>query len=97
MKKWQFWVSVLLGLGSVGAVACLILLGTANQRLQVELQKQQEAISKGTFSQQIGSSLLRDMGALAGKNPNIRNILVMLHYRSDGPAGGGTPARGGAK
>lgn len=107
MKKWQFWVSVFLGLGSIGAVACLILLGSANLFLerkldgaqaeldtaQMELQKQQEVIAKGSFSQQVGNNLLRDMDAMSSKNKNIRNILVMHGYAKEGAA----PARGGAK
>jgi len=100
MKKWQFWVSVLLSLGSLVAVVCLILFGRENQGLQIELQKQQEVISKGTFSQQIGSSLLRDMVAVAGKNANIKNILVMHGYAkgaNEGPAAVTPPAKGSSK
>ena len=100
MKKWQFWVSVLLSLCSLAAVLCLILFGRGNQSLQIELQKQQEVISKGTFSQQVGNSLLRDMAAVAGKNANIKNILVMHGYAQgalEGPAAVTPSARGSSK
>lgn len=76
MKLTQFYLTVALG------AICLILsivifaLGQSNTRLQAEFQVQQQEVQKGNVSQQIGTNIINDLGALAMSNPKIKDLLA---------------------
>jgi hypothetical protein len=73
----------------------------ANQRLQQELQTQQQAINNGILGQQgqqISQNILQDMVAAAKRNVKIRKLLERYNYRvpaieTTGSATGAPPAR----
>lgn len=98
MKGWQFWTTVGLSALCLVGTGTLMVLGRANQALQVEVARQQDVINKGGLSQQLGNSLLRDVAAAAQKNQNMRNILVKNGYIDPQPVPQPTTnGKGGAK
>jgi hypothetical protein len=103
--KIPFYVSV------AASCVCLVLsivlftFGGINQGLQIEVQKQQQAlqvqqgqINKGNeISQQIGPSLLRDMATVSVKDEKMKELLAKhgytVNYKAPAsPAPGASPA-----
>lgn len=80
MKPTQFYVVVSLAAISLLLAITLVALGGANQRLQTELQKQQEEINRGSASQQVGTNLLRDMASISVKNDKMKEVLARNGY-----------------
>lgn len=86
--KIPFYISV------VASALCLILsivvfaVGSSNQTLQGEVQKQQQALQAqqaeieagNQISQQIGPNLLRDMAASSVKNEKMKALLAKHGY-----------------
>ncbi len=98
MKASHYYISVAAAALCVLLTAWLILLGSANQRFQAELQKQQqtfqgqqEQINAGNvISQQVGPNLLRDMAMVSVENPAMKDLLAKHGYTVTQ----GTPAPG---
>ncbi len=61
MKRWQFFIVLGLALVCLGLSVAAVISGRANQKLQAELQTQQAEINRGNLSQQVGTSLVRDI------------------------------------
>jgi uncharacterized membrane protein len=84
MKRWQFLVSC--SLSALCVIVALILIGMsrASTRLQIEMQKQQDEINRGTMSQQVGGNILRDMAGVATTNSRMRDLLARHGYTIPG-------------
>jgi predicted Holliday junction resolvase-like endonuclease len=80
MKPPQFIVTVILSLIPLILVINLIFMGQKNQGLQNQLQAQQEAINKGSMSQQIGTNLLKEIGQASLKDEKLKDVLTKSGY-----------------
>jgi signal transduction histidine kinase len=76
MKMWQFIISTTIGLICAGLAAFGIITGVTNQNLQAQLQQQQLEISRGNFSQQVGTNLVREIANKAGADDNLKGLLT---------------------
>jgi hypothetical protein len=82
MKPAQYYVLIAIG------AACLLLsivgmaVAKSNQHLQTELQQQQEEINRGTQSQQMRNTLIRDIAqAAVDKKDNVlKEILTRAGF-----------------
>jgi type II secretory pathway pseudopilin PulG len=100
MKEWQFFTMLLLGLMCVGLIAAVVGMTVVNQRLQQDLQAEQQQMLTtrqrldggilGAQGQQISASILQNMVGSAGQNAKIRRILEKYGYRVQ--PGGAAPA-----
>ena len=75
MKPPQFAVTVALSVIPLILVIYLIVKGPQNQSLQAQVQTQQEEINKGSMAQQIGTSLLKDIGQASLKDDKLKEVL----------------------
>lgn len=75
MKRWQFSVLLTLGLVCLCLSLVTIVFARENRKLQQGVQEQQVIINKGNLSQQIGTNLLREMGAVAQTDEKMRALL----------------------
>jgi hypothetical protein len=84
MKRSQFFTN--LSLSALGALMAIVAIGISqgNNRLQMELQQQQNEINQGIRVQQIGGNILRDMAAVAVGNPRMRELLARHGYSVTG-------------
>jgi predicted Holliday junction resolvase-like endonuclease len=80
MKPPQFIVTVILSLVPLILVINLIVMGQKNQSLQNQLQAQQEAINKGSMTQQIGVNLLKEIAAASIKDEKLKDVLAKSGY-----------------
>ena len=80
MKPPQFIVAVILSLVPLILVINLIFMGQKNQSLQANLQGQQEAINKGSMTQQIGVNLLKEIAAASVKDDKLKDVLSKSGY-----------------
>jgi len=80
MKHPQFIVAAILSLVPLILVINLIFTGQKNQSLQAQLQAQQEAINKGSMSQQIGVNLLKEIAAASVKDEKLKEVLTKSGY-----------------
>lgn len=98
MKQWQFYT--LLGVSALCVVLSIgtVISGKSNQKLQTELQQQQADINRGSLSQQVGQSLLRDMAVSASKDDKMKDVLAKNGYTltQNSPAPSATPAPAGS-
>lgn len=106
MKTSDYYISVAVSALCVLLSVWLILLGSSNQSLQAELQKQQqqfqtqqEQINAGNIiSQQVGPNLLRDMAMVSVENQAMKDLLAKHGYTvtqatpAPGTAAAATPA-----
>jgi len=100
--KIYYYISVAASALALVLSIVLFAVGSSNQTLQnevqaqqVELQKQQEEINKGTaISQQVGPNLLRDMAVASTKNEKMKQLLAKNGYQVNvaTPAPGSSPA-----
>ena len=84
MKAASYFVLLLLGVACVGLTVALIAVASGTQRLQMQLQAQQQTLSGGIMGQQgqqISSSVLQDMANSAARNPRLRKLLDQYGYR----------------
>ena len=75
MKRWQFALLLTLGILCLCLSLVTIVFARENRKLQETVQAQQAIINKGGLSQQIGSNLLREMGAVAQRDEKMRALL----------------------
>ena len=97
MKPGPYFVLLLLAVACVVLVVALILMGHTNQKLQVELQAQQQALNQGILgqqAQQISGGVLQDMASAAAGSPGIRQLLEKHGYRVS-PTHSATPSVAG--
>lgn len=88
MKSWQFFVALLLGVVCVALSVATVATARSNQLLQREIQNRQNRLSAGILgpqSQQITTSLLQDMAALAVRSAGLRNLLAKHGYNISVP------------
>ena len=96
MKPPQFIVAVILSLVPLILVFTLMRMGATNQGLQTQLQAQQEAINKGSMSQQIASKMLNDIAPASLKDEKLKDVLTKSGITvnvnaSPAPSPAGTP------
>jgi predicted Holliday junction resolvase-like endonuclease len=92
MKPPQFIVTVILSLVPLILVINLIFMSQKNQKLQTELQEQQEQINKGSMSQQIGVNLLKEIAQASVKDEKLKDVLTKSGYTVTVNAASPTPA-----
>jgi hypothetical protein len=80
MKPPQFIASIILAIIPLVMVISLIFMGQKNQSLQNTLQGQQEDINKGSMSQQIGVSLLKEIAQASVKDDALKDVLSKSGY-----------------
>jgi hypothetical protein len=83
MKSWQFFIVLLLGVLCLGLSVATVATARSNQQLQIEAQARQARINTGILSQssqQITTSLLQDMAAVAPKSAGMRELLAKHGY-----------------
>jgi len=80
MKPPQFIVAVVLSLVPLILVINLIFMGQKNQSLQNQLQAQQEAINKGSMTQQVGVNILKEVAAASVKDDKLKAVLTASGY-----------------
>ncbi|MEI6352005.1 MAG: hypothetical protein WCP06_12975 [Verrucomicrobiota bacterium] len=76
MKPPQFYIAVALGAVCLVLSIAAIALGQSNQRLQAQLQSQQDEINFATANVQQGQGMIRDMAQLSVKNDKIKQALA---------------------
>lgn len=92
MKRWQFFLLLIVGLACLCLSLVTIVFARQNQKLQAEVQAQQAIINKGALSQQIGTNLLREMGTAAQTDDKMKDLLKENGYNfSVNPMSSGTP------
>ncbi len=93
MKRWQFFLLLLVGIACVCLSLVTIVFARQNQKLQAEVQAQQATINKGALSQQIGANLLREMASSAQNDERMKDLLKRTGYNfSANPAAPLPPA-----
>jgi len=75
MKPWQFTLLLVIGIACICLSLVTIVFARQNRKLQEAVQAQQSIINKGSLSQQIGTNLLREMGAVAQTDEKMRQLL----------------------
>ncbi|MEI6647624.1 MAG: hypothetical protein WCP12_16420 [bacterium] len=84
MKSLPYFIILLLSVVCVALSVSLVLTSRANQRLQVELQANQQRLNSGILGpqgQQIGNNLLQDMATTATRNADMRQLLAKHGYQ----------------
>jgi len=76
MKDWEYNVTLVLSVLCIVLSIWIVMAGRHNERLQVQLQKQQAEIELGNSCQQMGISLLQDMRQSASVNQEMRSVLA---------------------
>ncbi len=76
MKSTQFYIATALSALCLILSIWVIVLGRSNQHLQQELQAQQNDINKGSAAQQVGSTILREMGQVALGDEKMKEVLA---------------------
>jgi hypothetical protein len=102
--KIYFYISVAASALSLVLSIVLFAVGSSNQTLQndvqkqqVDLQKQQEEINKGTeIQQKVGPNLLNDMAVASASDEKMKQLLATHGYtvKVNTPAPGSSPAPG---
>jgi hypothetical protein len=95
MKSWQFIIALIVGFVCAGLSAFGIVTGITNQNLQGQLQQQQLEISRGNFSQQVGTNLVREIATKASTDAALKDLLTrngfVLNENAVPPQGQGQP------
>ena len=98
MKLPQFIVTVILSLVALILVINLIFMGNNNQKLQANLQQEQQEINRGSMSQQIGTKMLQDIAQASLKDEALKDVLAKSGYSVNyTPAASPAPAATGTK
>jgi hypothetical protein len=95
MKRTHYYIVVSLAALALVLSIVLVALGSSNQGLQAQLQKQQEEINRGGTSQQVGTNILRDMASVSVKNGKMKDVLAKNGYNvtaSPDPSASPSPA-----
>ena len=77
MRRGQFAISLILTVACLAAVIYIIYISRQNREIELALQQQQQDINRGTVSQQIGRSLVRDMASISNRNSKIKELLML--------------------
>ena len=92
MKQSHFFVSVGLAAACFILSVTLVFFGVRNhslqadvQRLQAQVQTQQEQINGGNVVSRIAPNLVREMVAMSAENPSIKAILARRSFNPSGP------------
>lgn len=91
MKAGAYFVLLLLAVACVGLTVALIIIEHTNQKLQVQLQAQQQALNEGILgqqAQQISGGVIQDMTAAAARSHGIHQLLEKNGYRVPPPRAG---------
>ena len=83
MKAWQYTTTVILGVLCVGLSTAIVLTSQSNMTIQDEIQVRQQMLNKsvlGQQAQQITSTILQDMAAVAAKDEKMRKLLSKYGY-----------------
>lgn len=89
----QYFIILLLSIVCVVLSFSLVLTIRVNQRVQVELQANQQRLNSGILGpqgQQIGNNLLQDMANTATRNADMRQLLAKYGYQIE-PTTNATP------
>jgi len=96
MKPPQFIVTVTLSVIPLFLVIYLIVKGPQNQNLQMQVQAQQQEINSGSMAQQIGTSLLKDIGQASLKDEKLKDVLSENGFTIKNSAASPTPSSSSA-
>lgn len=80
MTRVQYLISLVAGIACLTFSLLLLFAGQSAIKTQTRLALQQEEISRGSISQQVGVNLLRDMGQVALVNERVRQLLAANGY-----------------
>ena len=83
MRSGSFFITLLLSLVCVALSVGLIVVAHSNQKLQSELQGQQQTLNNGILGQQgqqVSNSLLQDMANAGVRNPAMQKLLDSHGY-----------------
>jgi type II secretory pathway pseudopilin PulG len=80
MTRVQYFISLAVGLLCLIFSVLLLVTGQSVVKTQTRLAQQQEEINRGSVSQQLGQTLLRDMGQVALVNERVRQLLAENGY-----------------
>ncbi len=75
MKVFSFYLTLALGLASLGASIALISVTGKNKHLQTELAQVEQKIQRGANHTAIVRNLLSDLGQLSVEHPRIKTLL----------------------
>lgn len=84
MKSTHYIIVLLLSVVCVVLSVSLVLTFRANQKMQAQLQANQQLLNSGILGpqgQQIGNNLLQDMANSATRNPDMRKLLAKYGYQ----------------
>ncbi len=93
MKLWQFLILMVLSASAAALTTTLIFATNANQKLSGGIAERQATLSKANLAQQVGTSVLRDIGNAAIANDMLKDLLAKHGYTiTQAPAPGTAPA-----
>ena len=84
MKFKPYVIVLLLSVVCVVLSVSLVMTFRANQKMQAQLQANQQILNSGILGpqgQQIGNNLLQDMANSATRNPDMRKLLAKYGYQ----------------
>jgi Na+-transporting NADH:ubiquinone oxidoreductase subunit NqrC len=84
MKSTHYIIVLLLSVVCVVLSVSLVLTFRVNQKMQAQLQSNQQLLNSGILGpqgQQIGNNLLQDMANSATRNPDMRKLLAKYGYQ----------------
>jgi len=84
MKFKPYVIVLLLSVVCVVLSVSLVMTFRANQKMQAQLQANQQLLNSGILGpqgQQIGNNLLQDMANSATRNPDMRKLLAKYGYQ----------------
>jgi Na+-transporting NADH:ubiquinone oxidoreductase subunit NqrC len=84
MKSIPYVIVLILSVACVVLSVSLVLTIRVNQRIQAELQANQQLLNNGILGpqgQQIGNNLLQDMANTATRNADMRQLLAKYGYQ----------------
>lgn len=84
MKSKPYFIVLLLSVVCVVLSVSLVLTFRANQKMQAQLQANQQLLNSGILGpqgQQIGNNLLQDMANSATRNADMRKLLAKYGYQ----------------
>ena len=80
MKPPQFYITVALSAACLVMSVAVIWSNQTNQRLQLELQREQDTINQGQATLQVGQNLLKDLAEISMKDDKIKQVLARNGY-----------------
>ena len=94
MKLWQYTICVILSVACVGLSVGIIFVSQRNTTMQNDIQARQQQLNNsvlGPQAQQITTSIMQDMAAIAAKNDKMRGLLAKHGYNVATPTPESTP------